>query len=684
MDRRYRRRIKKLLICAAVAVPLLVAGGAVAEPSDLHVQTAPIRWSNPAVNAPGGAGITPQVTQLSLGAFDAPAAGVTVQNGAPPGVPLVEKNIPKGTKPRTLTIVRASTARFSAVGVTWRESDQIGAVSVAVRGHTPGADWSTWQAVGVADSDKDAPAPPKNPKKQKDPPPTTRGGADLVWLGSSDGIELSVTWINGRAPHDITADLIDPTDAPSDANPLPAPPPKAESAGRVPRPQIYSRAAWGADERVMTWRPQYAPVVKAIVFHHTATSNAYTQADVPKIMRAIYQYQTISRGWGDVGYNVLVDRFGRLWEGRSGGLSRPVVGAQAGGFNTGTAGIAVIGNFTGTPVPQPAAEATARYAAWKLSLGPAVDPRGTVTLTGGGSTSRYSPGTTLTVPRIFPHRQTHATECPGSIGLAALPPIRVRAAVLLGDLMDPATIRPRLAVWHPASASYLVLGQSAPLLAGAPGDVPAPADYDGDGITDAAVWTPSTGVWKIQNSADGSVQTQQWGSPGDRPVPADYTGDGQAELAVFHPATGGWSIQGIGDLSYGQPGDVPVPADYTGDGAADLAVWRPKTGTWLMGGAGEFRLGEAWHIPVPADYNGDGTADPASWSPVSQRFFVRGMGPVALGKRGDIPAPALYDGDLKADFAVYHRLGDGRAEYQIRGRDPIVVGAAGDLPMPLR
>src|SRR5690349_2710396 len=371
MDRRYRRRTKKLLIGAAVAVPLLVAGGAVAEPSNLHrhtVQSVPIRWSNPAANAPGGAGITPQVTQLSLGAFDAPAAGVTVQNGAVPGIPLVEKSMPKRAKPRTLTIVRASTARYSAVGVTWREPDGVGDISVAVRGHTPGADWGPWQAVGPTGDEKDDPAPTGKKQKAADQQPPTRGGAELVRLGPSDGIHQPVTWINGRAPRDIPAVLIDPADAPADADPRPSAPPKADSAVRVPRPPIFSRAAWGADEREMTWRPQYAQVVKAIVVHHTATSNAYAPADVPKIMRAIYHYQTVSRGWGDIGYNVLVDRFGRLWEGRSGGLSRPVIGAQAGGFNTGTAGIAVIGNFTGTILPPAAAEATARYAAWRFSL----------------------------------------------------------------------------------------------------------------------------------------------------------------------------------------------------------------------------------------------------------------------------------------------------------------------------
>src|SRR5207253_3942572 len=110
-------------------------------------------------------------------------------------------------------------------------------------------------------------------------------------------------------------------------------------------------AGWGADERLMTWQPQYVHSVEAVAFHHTATGNDYASGDVPRLMRAIYYYQAVSRGWGDIGYSVLVDRFGRLWEGRYGGLSRAVVGAHAGGFNRATAGIAVIGDHRTVDVP---------------------------------------------------------------------------------------------------------------------------------------------------------------------------------------------------------------------------------------------------------------------------------------------------------------------------------------------
>jgi hypothetical protein len=665
-----RAKYRRLMIGMAIVLPMLAAGGAIAEPRQPFAE--PIQWTNPAALAPGGAGITPQVTRLELGSFDAPAAGVHLTDQAPEGSPRL-------VKARTLRVVRASTARFSAVGVSWRETDRVGAVDVAVRGHVPGGDWGAWQSVGVAENDRDLVPGPMAATARP------RGGSDLIWLGPSDGVELAVSIRSGRAPHDLAADLIDPMDAPSDANPVPAT--QAESAPGslgVPMPPVIRRTSWGADERQMHWRPQYAPLVKAVVVHHTATGNSYSEADVPKIMRSIYRYQTVSRGWGDIGYNVLVDRFGRLWEGRSGGLSRPVVGAHAGGYNTGTAGIAVIGNYSTIPVPGAAVESAARYTAWKLSLGPAVDPRSTVSLTGGGSTSRFQPGTTITVPRVLPHRQTNPTECPGNRGMEALPIIRERAAQLLGDLMKPETLRPRLAVWRPSDATFRVMGAEAPIFTGTPGDVPAPADYDGDGRDDAAAWTPASGTWKIVMSGDGSTQTAAWGGPADKPVPADYDGDGRADLAVWRAASAEWIIRNVGQFYYGASGDVPVPGDYNGDGAADAAVWRPAGGIWYMRNAGEFRLGEAWHKPVPADYNGDGITDPASWSPVSQRFFIRGMAPIALGALGDLPAAAQYDGDGRTDFAVYHTVDASHAQFQIRGRNAYEFGAPGDIPMPLR
>jgi hypothetical protein len=604
----------------------------------------------------------------------------------------------RSTRGRTLAVTRAGTAPFSAVGVTWRETGRIGAVSVAVRHHAPGGAWSDWQTAGPGDTDRDPAAAPAAPARLPSrirptakakakaspsvaagagPGAAQRGGADLVWVGPSDGVQVVVS-VAGAAPHDVTADLIDPTDSPVDAAP-PAPPPVEDApvALRPFMPVINRRAAWGADETRMGWRPEYAGLVKAVAVHHTATGNDYTEADVPKILRSIYQYQTVSRGWGDIGYNVLVDRFGRLWEGRSGGLSRPVVGAQAGGFNTGTAGLAMIGDYRTAAVPAPVVESAARYTAWKLSLNQAIDPRGSVTLTGGGSTSRYPAGTTVTVPRVFAHRQTNLTECPGDRGAEALPAIRDRAAALLGDLVKPPTVRSLLAAYRTADGTVRLQGLAEPVFTTGPNEIAVPADYNGDGKADVATWSPITGNWTMLLTGEGR-SVAQWGLPGDVPAPADYDGDGRTDLAVFRPANGIWYIKGVGELQLGQTGDQPVPGDYTGDGRAEPAIWRPSVGLWAVRAIREWQFGEPGAIAVPADYDGDGRLDAAVWSPATQQFTVAGQAPVLLGEPGDTPVPGQYDGDGRADLAVYH---EGR--FVVRGVGQYDVGAPGDVPMPL-
>ena len=113
----------------------------------------------------------------------------------------------------------------------------------------------------------------------------------------------------------------------------------------APRPKIYSRAQWGANERL---REQSAPdygTVKAGFIHHTVNSNSYSSSQVPSLLRGIYAYHTQSRGWRDIGYNYLVDRFGRIWEGRYGGVTRAVVGAHTLGYNEYSFALSAIGNF---------------------------------------------------------------------------------------------------------------------------------------------------------------------------------------------------------------------------------------------------------------------------------------------------------------------------------------------------
>ncbi|MFG3497536.1 peptidoglycan recognition protein [Streptomyces sp. NPDC047886] len=196
------------------------------------------------------------------------------------------------------------------------------------------------------------------------------------------------------------------------------------------RPAIVPRSAWHAEAVSSAPAARYAARVKAAVIHHTSTPNGYDCATVPVTLRELYAGHAHGRHWDDIGYNFLVDACGTIYEGRAGGVDRPVIGAHAKGFNEGTVGIAAIGTFTeGTTVPEPMLDAIARLVAWKLgSRGP--DPRGEVALVSTNDESRYPKGTKALLPVVGGHTDGYPTRCPGAALYAKLPDVSARAARL--------------------------------------------------------------------------------------------------------------------------------------------------------------------------------------------------------------------------------------------------------------
>ena len=149
-------------------------------------------------------------------------------------------------------------------------------------------------------------------------------------------------------------------------------------------PPIISRAMWGADESRRSGKTKYSGTIKAAFIHHTVSTNNYTPEEAAKQVRNLYQWFTRGLRYNDMAYNFLIDRYGRLYEGRGGGMDRAVIGGHTAGFNDDTFAVSAIGDFrTFRPSPTDQAainESLASLLAWKLSMSQR-DPNGTTILT---------------------------------------------------------------------------------------------------------------------------------------------------------------------------------------------------------------------------------------------------------------------------------------------------------------
>lgn len=320
------------------------------------------------------------------------------------------------------------------------------------------------------------------------------------------------------------------------------------------QPSIIARRAWAGSDSPPRVAPEYGDVELGFV-HHTENPNGYAAAEVPAMLRAIYTFHRYVNGWNDIGYNFVVDLFGRIFEARAGGIDEPVVGAQAGGYNAVSTGVAVLGDFQEVPISKAAKQALQRLLAWKLSLhGVPVEGHVEVRVDPAGAVfSRFPADALVTLPRVAGHRDADATDCPGNVLYGELPAIRRSTATLAGT---PARATIELAS-QTLLAGRLVRLDGSPI-AGAPVQVQQRSVSDrGQAVQErtlASVVTDAEGNWSLPV---GIVHPQA--------LHPRYTGHGKHRHAVPEPIT---ALRALCPGGAGAPATVSAPLETQGDVSA--------------------------------------------------------------------------------------------------------------------
>ncbi|MDQ6642337.1 MAG: peptidoglycan recognition protein, partial [Actinomycetota bacterium] len=405
--------------------------------------------------APGGRDVVPAVTQgdayVSTGPITPKVRQVAVKGvatSAPDGsrsAKTPQQTAPSSPGFKVVALSRPeAVSGFATVGVTWALGDHFGErqIKVFVRTLNKGV-WSAWSKLEYHDD--------HGPNAGSAESRHERAGTEPTVVGHVQKVQMRAETVTGRAPRGLGLALIDPgadrlrkaapaintaylghrvsdttgagqpgggsTGGPATGTPASGNASIALSAMKVaPKPQIFSRAQWGANEHLRDQGPPQYGTIKTGFVHHTVNANDYTRDQVPALIRSIYAYHVVSKGWRDIGYNFLVDRFGRIWEGRYGGVDRPVVGAHTLGYNEVSFAMSSIGNFQIASPPQAILDAYASLFAWKLSMYNIV-----ADATHLWVKDRY-------MNAINGHRDVNGTECPGTYLYAKIPGIRAAAA----------------------------------------------------------------------------------------------------------------------------------------------------------------------------------------------------------------------------------------------------------------
>lgn len=255
-----------------------------------------------------------------------------------------------------------------------------------------------------------------------------------------------------------------------------------------------------------------------------------------------------------------------------------------------------------------------------------------------------------------------------------------------------------VAVWRPAvSATWFIRnGAIGTTIWGTTGDQPVPADFDGDGVTDLAVFRASEGNWFVRKSMGDRSEVTRWGTSGDLALAGDRDGDGEAELVVYRPSSATFFFHGdtcSESAVVTSFTGLPAVGDFDGNGRADVAVYDPPTGLMevvLDSGLSQWGFFPAGGVMMSRDFDGDGRVDRGVYTQVNGTFhFDPSTGgarrSIPWGVGNELPAPADFEPTSPGvELATWSpttgnwfiRRGNGTMM-------PVVQwGANGDIPVP--
>ena len=460
----------------------------------------------------------------------------------------------------------------------------------------------------------------------------------------------------------------------------------------VPR-SGWTDAPWSADNAGCASGPWYADNIQAIVVHHTVTANGYAQDRVDDLLRAIHYSHVQVNGWCDVGYNFLVDRFGTIWEGRSGGVDRAVIGGHAKGFNTATMGVALLGQHQprAQPTPEPPSTAATRavteLAAWKVARH-GIDPQGTTWLRNRSTSGpqRLASGEWHLVPTMMGHRHIGVTSCPGGHGLGVVDQLRRELSA-----PEPVDGLHQAEGWspYPYGPALVALDRTGGLrpagsasIAGTenarPVAPPSPKPVAVSGIVEGGTargWTLHT---------DGVLHAFG-GAPEVAERPA---GDRSVVTVAAATDGGGWVVAADGSVhGFGGRPDIAGATPANGVIAADLD--RNGNGYLLDGQGAVHPVGTAEAATLPA--GAAGVVDIATRRGGRGGWVVAGNGTIhAFGRApsAQVTAPVSFGTDRRAVAVVAAAGGNGGwvitddGQFWPFGRERLVVPATTSTETP--